>query len=167
MTLMTHLQTVLITGAAGNLGGKLRRHLQGRYSLRLLDRQPCDAAIQTADLSRWDWSWVQQFAGVDTVFHFAADPAADVSWANLIGPNLDAMIHVYEAAAQNGVKRFVFASSNHVMGGYKDVPDIAITPELPPLPGTHYVSGGLRRDSTPYGAGKLFAERLGKMVDRK
>ncbi len=160
---MTHLQTVLITGAAGNLGGKLRRHLQGRYSLRLLDRQPCDAAIQTADLSRWDWSWVQQFAGVDTVFHFAADPAADVSWQNLVAPNLDAMIHVCEAAAQNGVKRFVFASSNHVMGGYKDVPGVVITPDLPPRPGTRYVSGGVPRDSTPYGAGKLFAERLGKM----
>jgi nucleoside-diphosphate-sugar epimerase len=33
-------KTVLITGASGNLGNKLRRHLQGRYTLRLLDRKP-------------------------------------------------------------------------------------------------------------------------------
>ena len=33
-------RTVLITGAAGNLGGKLRHHLEGRYALRLLDIDP-------------------------------------------------------------------------------------------------------------------------------
>jgi nucleoside-diphosphate-sugar epimerase len=32
--------TVLITGAAGNLGAKLRHHLEGRHPLRLLDRNP-------------------------------------------------------------------------------------------------------------------------------
>jgi NAD+ dependent glucose-6-phosphate dehydrogenase len=160
---MTVRRSVLITGAAGNLGGKLRRHLEVRHDLRLLDRDPRgDSSITPADLSRWDPAWVRLFAGVDTVFHFAADPAADVSWADLVAPNLDAMIHAYEAAAQGGVKRFVFASSNHVMGGYKDVPGVTITTELPPRPGTRYVSGGVPKDSTPYGAAKLFGERLGK-----
>ena len=161
---MPSFQTVLITGAAGNLGAKLRRHLEGRYALRLLDIDPQgDTAIQTADLSRWEPAWVKLFAGVDTVFHLAADPVADRPWPDLVAPNLDALIHTYEAAAQNGVRRFVFASSNHVMGGYKDVPDVSITPDLPPLPGTHYVSGGVARDSTAYAATKLFGERLGKM----
>ena len=31
-----NVKTVLITGAAVNLGAKLRRHLEGRYDLRLL-----------------------------------------------------------------------------------------------------------------------------------
>ncbi len=31
---MTDTPTILITGAAGNLGAKLRRHWQGRYPLR-------------------------------------------------------------------------------------------------------------------------------------
>jgi NAD+ dependent glucose-6-phosphate dehydrogenase len=161
---MTEPKTVLITGAAGNLGGKLRRHLEGRYNLCLLDRDPRgDPAIVTADLSRWDTAWVRLFAGIETVFHLAADPAAHCLWPDIIAPNIDAMIHAYEAAAQNGVKRFVFASSNHVMGGYKDVPDVTITPQLPPLPGTRYVSGGVPRSSAPYGAAKLFGERLGKL----
>jgi nucleoside-diphosphate-sugar epimerase len=152
----------VITGAAGNLGGKLRRALDGRCELRLLDRDPRgDPTIHAVDLSRWDDAWVRLFVGADAVVHLAADPGASRSWEELIAPNMDALIHAYEAAARGGVKRFVFASSNHVMGGYKDVPDVLITPELPPLPGSHYTTGGEPRDSTPYGAAKLFGERLG------
>jgi uronate dehydrogenase len=155
--------TVLITGAAGNLGGKLRRHLEGRYDLRLLDRDPRgDATIEAADLSRWDDVWTRRFEGVDAVVHLAADPVAFRSWGELLAPNVDALIHVYEAAARARVRRFVFASSNHVMGGYQNRPEPRLTPDLPPLPGTHYIADGEARDSTAYGAAKLFGERLGK-----
>ena len=155
------MRTVLITGAAGNLGTKLRRHLEGRYDLRLIDRDPNgDPAIHAVDLSRWDETWVRQFAGVDAVVHLAADPVATRSWPELIGPNMDATIHTYEAAARSGVRRFVFASSNHVMGGYKDEVG-PVTQEMPPRPGTQYISGGVPRDSSAYAAAKLFGERLG------
>src|SRR5947209_1468549 len=44
---------VVITGAAGNLGAKLRRHLEGRYPLRLLDRDPRgDPAVVAAGQAR-------------------------------------------------------------------------------------------------------------------
>ena len=147
---MANPRTVLITGAAGNLGTKLRRHLEERYQLRLLDRElRGDKTIVEADLSQWDTAWSRLFAGVETVIHLAADPAADRSWPDLVAPNIDAMIHAYEAAAQGGAKRFVFASSNHVMGGYKETPEVVITPDLPPLPGTRYVSGGIRATAWP------------------
>jgi len=153
---------VLITGAAGNLGAKLRRHLDGRYALRLLDRNARgDATILAADLSRWDSNWSQAFEGIDVVVHLAADPVAYRSWDELQASNVDAMLNVYEAAAQAGVRRVVFASSNHVMGGYQDRNEV-ITEELPPLPGTFYTADGEPRDSTPYAAGKLFGERVGR-----
>jgi uronate dehydrogenase len=157
-------QQVLITGAAGNLGAKLRRHLEGRYGLRLLDIDPRgDGSILQADLGCWDMGWVNQFAGADVVVHLAADPAAHQSWPNLIGPNLDATIHVFEAAVRGRVKRVVYASSNHVMGGYQEEPEPPLlTTEIAPRPGTHYVVEGQQRDSTPYAAGKLFGERLSK-----
>jgi uronate dehydrogenase len=156
------LQRILITGAAGNLGGKLRRHL-GRHDLRLVDVDPRgDADIHAADLAIWSESWTRLFDGADAVFHFAADPEAYHPWPELIGPNLDAQINVYQAAAQAGVRRFVFASSNHVMGGYQDTPGVRITPELPPRPGLRYVADGQDRYSGAYGAAKLFGERLGK-----
>jgi nucleoside-diphosphate-sugar epimerase len=156
--------TVLITGAAGNLGGKLRRHLQGRYPLRLLDLHTLgDGESVEADLSRWDPRWVDQFRGVETVVHLAADPTAQQTWPLLLAPNLDALINTFQAAIQTGVKRLVYASSNHVMGGYKDDPQKPLlTTELPPRPGAHYVVHGEARDSTPYASAKLFGERLGK-----
>ena len=157
-------RTVLITGAAGNLGGKLRHHLEGRYALRLLDIDPRgDATIFRADLSRWDPGWVSQFQGADAVVHLAADPTAHQTWPNLVGPNFDAVVNVFQASALAGVRRVVYASSNHVMGGYQDEPEPErLTTELPPRPGTHYVVGGEVRDSTAYGSAKLFGERTGK-----
>jgi NAD+ dependent glucose-6-phosphate dehydrogenase len=157
-------KVVLITGATGNLGGKLRRHLQGRYPLRLLDRDARgDAEVHQADLSCWDPSWADLFRGVHTVFHLAADPTAQQTWTEVIAPNLDALVHVYSAAVRASVKRVVFASSNHVMGGYQDdLEPFLLTTDVPPRPGTRYLADGQSRDSTPYASAKLFGERLGK-----
>jgi uronate dehydrogenase len=164
VSIMTQAKTVLITGAAGNLGAKLRHHLQDRYPLRLLDKDPRgDPAIVSADLSGWDKAWVDLFRGVDAVVHLAADPTAHQTWPNLIAPNLDATIHVYQAAVAAGVRRVVYASSNHVMGGYKDDPEPArLTPDLAVRPGARYEVDGQPRDSTAYASAKLFGERLGK-----
>ncbi len=158
------VKTVVITGAAGNLGGKLRRHLEGRYDLRLLDLDPKgDAIIVRADLGRWEDDWVKRFDGADAVVHLAADPTAHQTWPSLVGPNVDAVVNVFEAAARAGVRRMVYASSNHVMGGYKDEAEPArLTTDLPPRPGARYESRGERRDSTPYGSAKLFGERVGQ-----
>jgi uronate dehydrogenase len=161
---MNTIHTVLITGAAGNLGSKLRHHLEGRYRLRLLDITPRgDPAIMAADLSRWDKGWVDQFQGVDAVVHLAANATAQQPWAGVVGPNIDAVIHMFQASVLAQVRRVVYVSSNHVLGGYKDAPaSVRLTPELAPRPGARYVAGGEERDSTPYGAAKLFGERLGK-----
>jgi NAD+ dependent glucose-6-phosphate dehydrogenase len=157
-------QTVLITGAAGNLGSKLRRHLEGRYELQLLDLDPRgDDAILRTDLGQWDDGWVNRFQGADAVVHLAADPMAHQTWPNLVGPNVDAVVHVFQAAVREGVRRVVYASSNHVMGGYHDDPQPArLTTDLAPRPGARYVVDGTTRDSSAYGAAKLFGERLGK-----
>jgi NAD+ dependent glucose-6-phosphate dehydrogenase len=97
------------------------------------------------------------------VVHLAADPTAQQTWPNLIGPNVDAVANVVQAAGLAGVRRVVYASSNHVMGGYKDEPEPPLlTTDLPPRPGAHYTVHGAARDSTPYGSAKLFGERLGK-----
>lgn len=158
------MKRVLITGAAGNLGGKLAQHLRGRYALRLLD-QRADAAqaVIGADLSQWDKNWVGQFEGVDVVVHLAANPNPTPPWADLVAPNLDAVVNVYNAAAQAGVKRVVFASSNHAMGAYKelDEPQL-ITVDAPPRPGTRWEQADKSHDSTPYGALKLVGERVGQ-----
>jgi NAD+ dependent glucose-6-phosphate dehydrogenase len=161
---MNAARTILITGASGNLGSKLRQHLHGRYPLRLVDMHAKgDPEILQADLSLWDATWVEAFHGVHTVVHLAADPGATQPWEKLMAPNLDALIMVFTAAVQAGVKRLIYASSNHAMGGYREVPEVAkITVDLPPLPGTRYEHNGAPLNSIAYGAAKLFGERLGK-----
>src|SRR5581483_7452735 len=76
------------------------------------------------------------------------------SWADLIGPNLDAMANVFHAAALAGVERIIFASSNHVMGGYREDGDGPINADMDPRP------------DGPYGVTKLAGERLGQSLAR-
>lgn len=148
------VRTVLITGASGNLGRKLREAWGDVYDLILLDREadPDDEELIVADLTELDERWLNQFHGVDTVIHLAANPSDTATWEELEGPNLDALANVFHASALAGVDRIVYASSNHAMGGYRELGDMPITVDLPPRP------------DGPYGAAKLFGERLGKSL---
>ena len=103
----------------------------------------------TADLSRWDESWAQHFAGIDTVLHVAADPSPMASWGRIQALNLDLLFNVMAAAQQHGVRRFVFASSNFVVAGHRF--RLPLTTDMEPAP------------INAYGASKLVGERLGKM----
>ncbi len=147
-------RTVLITGANGNIGRKLVAAWEDVYDLVLIDVEPGpdDPDVTIADLSELDEGWMALFHGVDTVIHLAATPRETSSWEELVRPNLDAVANVFLAASLAGVERIVFASSNHAMGGYRELGDIAISVDLPPRPGN------------PYGAAKLMAERLGKTL---
>ncbi len=147
-------RTILITGANGNIGRKLRVAWEDVYDLVLVDlaEDPDDEDVVAADLSEYDEEWMALFHGVDTVIHLAANPSEHASWEELVGPNMDAACNVFHASALAGVERIIFASSNHAMGGYRSLGDIAITVDLPARPGN------------PYGAAKLMAERMGKSL---
>ena len=153
-------RSVLITGAAGNLGAKLAAHLRGSTRLILLDRLETEN-VQMAELSTWG-DWTRHFESVEAVVHLAGNPVAYHDWPELTRPNVDAMLNVYQAATVHGVKRFVFASSNHVMGGYQDGPQLPITEDMPPKPGLRYFADGAERFSGAYAATKLLGERVGQ-----
>ncbi len=161
---MAKQKLVLVTGAAGNIGTKLLPYLQDRYLLRLVDIDPRgNPEIIKLDLSTYNRQLEEVFQGVDAVIHLAADPSEKKTWEELVPTNLDVTINTFIAADRASVKRLIFASSNHAMGGYKDKPEVrSLTVDLPPLPGTRIVVDGERIDSTPYGSMKLFGERLGK-----
>lgn len=149
-------RAVLITGASGNIGRKLRAAWSEIYDLVLIDvnADPDDPEVIGADLSVLDDDWITHFHNVDTVVHLAANPSDSATWEELERPNLDALCNVFHAAALAGVERLIFASSNHAMGGYREIPDMPITVDLPPLP------------DGPYGAAKLMGERLGQSLAR-
>ena len=142
------MPTVVITGAVGNVGRKLRAHLEARggYALRLFDiAAGDDPAVRKADFSTPDPAWESAFAGADVVVHLAAAASAGADWKALTGPNVDGVLNVYLAAARQGVRHVVLASSVWAMRGCAD-PQIAASDPDP---------GG-----NAYGASKLFAERV-------
>jgi NAD(P)-dependent dehydrogenase (short-subunit alcohol dehydrogenase family) len=146
-------RTVLITGACGNLGRKLRAAWADVYDLILLDADPGDdEEVFKVDLGVFDEEWITHFHGVDTVVHLAANPDPEATVEDLTGPNIDALANVFNASALAGVERIVFASSNHVMGAYRDEEPELIGADLPPKP------------SGPYGILKLVGERLGRSL---
>jgi nucleoside-diphosphate-sugar epimerase len=149
-------RTVLITGASGNIGRKLRSAWADVYDLVLVDRvaREDDPDIIIADLEVLDDDWITHFHGVDTVVHLAANTDEFAPWDDLIGPNLDVLANVFHAAALAGVERVVFASSNHVMGERRtgDLGPIDVDSE--PMP------------DGPYAVTKLVGERFGRSLAR-
>lgn len=162
-------QTILITGGAGNLGTKLAAHLSpldrvGR--IILLDvvpprTLPPKAESLVADLKDPRGGWTDAVAASDGIVHFAADnPYPGCTWAEAAA-SLDMTANLILASRQRPL-RFVFASSNHVMGRYKEEAIGAgeLTPDLPPLPGTRFLVDGVLQDSPSYATAKLMGERL-------
>jgi len=137
---------VLITGASGNLGAKAVVALRALPDVELVE-------LGDADLSVYDATWAERFRGVDVVLHLAADPSPVAPWDSVISLNLDLSHNVLLAAQQQRVARFVFASSNWVLGGYRFTHD-RLTPDTTPRP------------INAYGMSKLAIERAGAACAR-
>jgi uronate dehydrogenase len=134
------LGRVLLTGAAGGLGRQLRPRLRARCSLlRVSDVAPMAPAgpgeeVQQAALE--DRAAVfRLLEGMDAVVHLGGisteQPFDQIVQANIIGA-----YNVYEGARKHGVKRIVFASSNHVTGFYRT--DEVVEPSMPARPDGYY-----------------------------
>ena len=152
MTLKVH-EKLLLTGAAGGLGKILRQSLKSNCStLRLSDVAEFGPAgegeeVVLADLA--DPAAVDRMVeGVEAIVHMGGvsveGPFGPILQANILG-----VYNLYESARKHGVKRIVFASSNHVTGFYRQ--DQTITADHPPRP------DGM------YGVSKAFGEDLSRL----
>ncbi len=164
------MPTILITGAAGQIGSMLRTRLArpGR-TLRLLDTAPVDPVPPdpvpldpvpvdpvpvdrapvgtrppdtapdeervTASVTDLD-AMTAACAGVDAVIHLAAI-ADEAAWERIAAVNIEGTYVAFEAARRAGVRRVIYASSNHAVGFVPrsafPVPDYAF-----PAPDTYY-----------------------------
>lgn len=117
---MARFNRLLITGAAGNLGRELRSGLAPlAKTVRLTDRvemDPAEAHEETviADVGDLD-AMLRVVEGCDAVVHFGAAPV-ERPWDEILHSSIKGGYNVYEAARQHGVKRIVYASSNHAVG---------------------------------------------------
>ncbi|KVH72775.1 NAD-dependent dehydratase [Burkholderia ubonensis] len=111
---------LLLTGAAGNLGCQLRGALADWADVvRVSDVAPLgDVAaheeVRVADLA--DRQAVAALVdGVDAIVHLGGI-SVDAPFDDLLEANIRGTYNLYEAARKHGVKRIVFASSNHAIG---------------------------------------------------
>ena len=144
---------LLLTGAAGGLGRELRRRLPAHCDvLRLSDIADLGAAAPTEELVPADLSdagaVLALLDGVDAVIHMGG-VSTEQPWEAVLPANIVGAYNLYEAARKQGVRRVVFASSNHVTGFYKQ--GQVIPAGAPPRP------DGL------YGLSKAFGEDLAQL----
>jgi len=151
------MKRVLLTGAAGNIGGRLRRLLPPIYpELRLSDLKPPadlrnDEEFVAAELG--DLAAVEKaVAGVEGIIHLGGH-AVEGSWETILNANIIGCRNLFEAARRQSVARVVFASSNHAVGFYPRVERIG--------------SAVTVRPDTRYGLSKAFGEALGALYADK
>src|ERR1700758_4324676 len=103
------MQNVLITGAAGDIGTRLRKILRGVYpQLRASDiRKPADLAVGddfvAADLT--DLAQVEKaVAGMEGIIHLGGY-AVEGSWETILNANIVGCYNLFEAARRAGGKR--------------------------------------------------------------
>lgn len=139
---------VLLTGAAGHIGRVVAERLGDQHEFRGLDLRSAPAG------------WVGEFVtgdcadpavagpavdGMEAVVHLAGIPT-EAGLPDILRSHVESTAAVLDAMVQHGVRRMVYASSNHAVG---------MTPRTELLPAT----AGPRPD-TFYGVGKVAAEAL-------
>jgi uronate dehydrogenase len=151
------MKKVLLTGASGDVGTRLRKLLKPIYpGLVLSDmRTPADLAPDEtfipADLSKFG-EVLNAVNGIEGIIHLGGF-SVEGPWETILNANIIGAYNLYEAARQAGVKRIVFASSNHAVGFFPRHQTIA--PDVTALPDTRY------------GLSKLFGEGLGALYAYK
>jgi len=149
------VKTVLMTGAAGDVGTHLRRELAGRYRLRLSDKRNLKTGrgetFIRADIAKMADA-LKITKRVDAIVHLGGY-SVEGPWEPIHKANIVGCYNVFEAARRNGVKRMLFATSNHAVGFYRrdQVIDhrVAIKPD------------------GRYGVSKVFGEALGSLYADK
>ena len=154
---MVDARKIVFTGASGGIGTMTRPLLAKLYpGLVLSDRvKPKDLlaseSFVAADLTR-PGEIAALVKGADGIIHLGGH-SVEGSWDQILQANIIGCYNLFEAARQAGVKRVIFASSNHAVGFYprrrKIGTDVTVRPD------------------SRYGVSKAFGEALGALYADK
>lgn len=146
---------IAVTGAGGTIGSRLCPDLARDHTVVRIDLQDADVVADVCDIE----ALTRAFAGCDAVVHLAGVVAVDADWESVYSIDIGGTYNAFEAARRCGVRRVIFASSNHCVGMYevRNAPDI-YEPGFGLVVGTDtpYRPDGL------YGVWKAFGEVLGR-----
>ena len=149
------MKTILITGAAGDVGTHLRRELARKYRIRASDlrslKKVGSETYMRADVSKMADA-LRITKGVDAIVHLGAY-SVEGPWEGILSANIVGCYNVFEAARRNGVKRIIFPTSNHAVGFY---------PRGQTIDHRVYIKPDSR-----YGVSKVFGEALGSLYADK
>ena len=134
---------ILLTGAAGGLGTVLRQTLKPfADTLRLSDiiapaENPQAGTGEELILCNLaDKASVDELVeGCDAIVHLGG-VSVERPFEEILEANIKGVFHIYEGARRHGVKRVVFASSNHAIGFYRQ--DETIDASVPRRPDGYY-----------------------------
>jgi nucleoside-diphosphate-sugar epimerase len=167
---------VVITGAAGRIGTQIVEELSPSHDLSLIDVRPVEGRNSiVADISRdpaltgrrrWfkPKPWSAAFAGANVVVHLGANPEPLAPWEKVLPDNIQGTWNVIAAAAQHGVSRVIFASSNWAVKARERM----LAPDCYQPNGPKIGSDAPPQPITAYGLSKAFGEQAGRMfVDEK
>lgn len=148
---------LLLTGAAGKLGGWLRPHLARRpQGLRSTDVRPFGPALTGETIVQADLADAAAIdaavAGCGAIVHFGAVSVED-GFERILQSNIVGTQNLFDAARRHGVKRIVYASSIHVVGYYPTTE--RIDADAPPRPDSYYA------------VSKVFGEALARLYVEK
>jgi len=156
---------ILVTGLSGLIGSAFRTHVEGKYTLRALNRRAVPG-VETHQADLGDLGAIQPaFKGVDTVVHLAAAAGDHQAPADIMRSNVVGAYHVFEAARIAGVTRVIFASSGATVSGWEREPPLSAL-----VAGRYDEAGTIRplthetplRPSGLYGASKVWGEALAR-----
>jgi NAD+ dependent glucose-6-phosphate dehydrogenase len=161
---------VLVTGLSGTVGQAIRPEFEKRYVLSGLSRYGAkglpDENNHRGNIAELD-DCIAAFQGQDVVVHLAADRSATADWDSALRNNFVGTYNIFEAAKRAGVKRVVFGSSQHSIGGnYLDEPYRSILAgefDKVKRPYPLMDESIPIRPSGYYGASKAYGEALGSV----
>ena len=105
-----------------------------------------------------------KFAELDAVIHLAADPSPSAPWESVRENNIEATFQVFEECRRSGVRRLIFATTNHTQHGNT----ILTTPEtLDPRKKIRMNLDDPPNPDSLYAVSKLYGEQMGKFYSER
>ncbi|MGA9399998.1 NAD-dependent epimerase/dehydratase family protein [Haladaptatus sp.] len=150
---------IAVTGAAGNVGRESLTALEDYDVTPITHSAHDDIDGVVCDVSEYD-ELSDALSGHDVVIHLAANPSPEADWRSTVDVNIEGTRNVFEAAREHGIRRVVFASSNHAVGMYNAAdPTETETLELDTVRPVYHDDPP--RPDSYYGVSKVTGEALG------
>jgi uronate dehydrogenase len=159
------MREIVITGAAGRLGGYLRSAAD--YRMRLLDiaDQKPPAAGELVQITKGSYGDGEALAavlpGADAIVHLGGI-SSEAPLADILTVNVQAADVLLSSAVRHRVRTVVLASSHHAAGFYSRTHDGAtpLPADVPPRPDSYYGMGKAAMEAM----GRMYADRFGLRI---